>query len=56
MGNGDTVAATIHFAGKRDSASMGMDGVDLLRFKDGKIVEVRLFSGDQAAEDEFWGQ
>lgn len=35
---------------------MGMDGVDVLRLKDGKIVEMWLFSGDQVAEDAFWGQ
>ncbi|PWG14220.1 ketosteroid isomerase [Streptomyces sp. V2] len=56
MGNGDTVAASIHFAGRRDGASMSMDGVDVLRVGDGKIVEVRLFSTDQAAEDAFWGE
>lgn len=56
MGNGDTVAANIHFAGRRDDASMSMDGVDVLRVADGKIVEVRLFSADQTAEDAFWGK
>ncbi|MBD9722467.1 nuclear transport factor 2 family protein [Streptomyces caniscabiei] len=56
MGNGDMVAASIHFAGRREDASMGMDGVDVLRLKDGKIVEMWLFSGDQVAEDAFWGQ
>ncbi|MFG3408864.1 nuclear transport factor 2 family protein [Streptomyces sp. NPDC048142] len=55
MGNGDLVAATIHFAGRHDQGSMAMDGVDLLRIKDGSIVEVWLFSGDPAAEDAFWG-
>jgi ketosteroid isomerase-like protein len=50
------VAASIHFAGRREGASMSMDGVDVLRLKDGKIVEMWLFSGDQAAEDAFWGQ
>ncbi|MER7406388.1 nuclear transport factor 2 family protein [Streptomyces sp. NPDC000070] len=56
MGNDDMVAATIHFSGRRDGASMSMDGVDLLRVKDGKIVEMWLFSSDQEAEDEFWGR
>lgn len=55
MGNGDLVAATIHFAGQREGAAMSMDGVDLLRIADGKIVEVWLFSADPAAEDAFWG-
>lgn len=35
---------------------MSMAGVDVLRLKDGKIVEMWLFSGDQQAEDAFWGQ
>ncbi|ANS62430.1 hypothetical protein SLINC_0206 [Streptomyces lincolnensis] len=56
MGNGDMVAASIHFAGQREGASMSMDGVDVLRLKDGKIVEMWLFSSDQQAEDAFWGQ
>ncbi|WP_329416633.1 nuclear transport factor 2 family protein [Streptomyces sp. NBC_00704] len=56
MGNGDTVAASIHFAGRREGASMSMDGVDVLRLQDGKIVEMWLFSADQDAEDAFWGE
>ena len=56
MGNGEVVAASIHFSARRDGRSMSMDGVDVLRIKDGAIVEAWLFSGDQAAEDEFWGR
>jgi ketosteroid isomerase-like protein len=56
MANGDLVVATIHFTGRRAGAAMSMDGVDLLRIADGKIVEVWLFSADQPAEDVFWGQ
>jgi ketosteroid isomerase-like protein len=55
MGNGEMVAASIHFSARRDGQSMSMDGVDVLRIKDGTIVEAWLFSSDQAAEDEFWG-
>ncbi|MBB4717719.1 ketosteroid isomerase-like protein [Streptomyces luteogriseus] len=56
MGNGDLVAATIHFTGRRGDTSMAMDGVDLLRIRNGKITEMWLFSGDQNAEDAFWGR
>ena len=56
MGNGDMVAASIHFAGRIGDSSMSMDGVDVVRLADGKIVEMWLFSGDQAAEDAFWGK
>lgn len=56
LSNGDMVAATIHFTGQRDGASMSQDGVDVMRFKDGTIVEMWLFSGDQPAEDAFWGR
>lgn len=56
VGNGDMVAVSIHFAGRRGDASMSMDGVDVLRLEDGKIVEMWLFFGDQAAEDAFWGE
>ncbi|CAL9279237.1 MULTISPECIES: nuclear transport factor 2 family protein [Streptomyces] len=56
MGNGDLVAAAIHFTGRRGDTSMAMDGVDLLRLQNGKITEMWLFSGDQNAEDAFWGR
>jgi ketosteroid isomerase-like protein len=55
MENGDLVAATIHFTGRHDGASMSMDGVDVLRIENGKIAEMWLFSSDPAAEDAFWG-
>ncbi|MDQ0687226.1 ketosteroid isomerase-like protein [Streptomyces achromogenes] len=53
LGNGDLVAATIHFTGRRGDTSMAMD---LLRIQNGKITEMWLFSGDQNAEDAFWGR
>lgn len=55
MVNGDLVAVPVTFSGTRPDASMGMAGVDLLTVRDGKIVEVHLFSADGAAEDSFWG-
>ncbi|MFF7640245.1 nuclear transport factor 2 family protein [Streptomyces canus] len=55
MANGDLVAATIRFSGRRDHASMSMDGVDLLRITGGRITEMWLFSEDPATEDVFWG-
>jgi uncharacterized protein len=55
MANGDLVAATIHFTGRYDDASMSMDGVDVLRIVNGKITEMWLFSADPATEDAFWG-
>lgn len=56
LGNGDMVAASIHFSARREGKSMSMDGVDVLRIKDGALVEAWLFSSDQAAEDELWGR
>lgn len=50
MASADLVAATIHFQGQRDGATMSMDGVDVLRIADGKIAEVWLFSADQGRE------
>ena len=55
MVNGDFVAVPVRFTGARADASMDMAGVDLLAVRDGKIVEVHLFSEDGAAEDRFWG-
>ena len=56
MTNGDLVAVPVRFSGTRGEASMDMAGVDLLTVRDGKIVEVHLFSEDGAAEDAFWGR
>lgn len=56
MGNGDMVAAHIHFTGRRGDSSMAMDGVDAMRIHNGTIVEMWLFSGDQESEDAFWGR
>ncbi|KQO21876.1 ketosteroid isomerase [Acidovorax sp. Leaf76] len=56
MANGDWVAITIEFAGEANGITLRQPGVDLIRIDGGKIVEVRLFSSDQAQEDAFWGQ
>ncbi len=56
MANGDWVAITIEFAGVANGITLRQQGVDLLRIEGGKIVEVRLFSSDQAQEDLFWGR
>lgn len=56
MANGDWVAITIEFAGQANGLQLKQLGVDLIRIEGGKIVEVRLFSSDQAQEDAFWGQ
>ncbi|MDQ1833821.1 nuclear transport factor 2 family protein [Massilia scottii] len=56
MASGEWVAITVEFAGEANGIKLKQAGVDLIRIHDGKIVEVRLFSGDQAQEDAFWGQ
>lgn len=56
MANGDWVAITIEFAGQANGMQLKQPGVDLIRIEGGKVVEVRLFSSDQAQEDAFWGQ
>jgi len=56
MVNGDLVAVPVRFSGQRDAVSMDMAGVDMLTVRDGRIVEVHLFSEDGPAEDEFWGR
>ncbi len=55
MGNGELVAASIHFSARREGAVLDQDGVDLLKVVDGQIVEAWLFSSDQPGEDNFWG-
>lgn len=56
MLNGDWVAVEIEFEGRRNGLVLSQRGIDLLRIADGKIVEARLFSSDQAQEDVFWGR
>ena len=56
MANGDWVAITLEFVGEANGIQLKQPGVDLIRIDGGKIVEVRLFSSDQAQEDRFWGQ
>lgn len=56
MVNGEVVAIPVRFTGSRADATMDMAGIDLLTVRDGKIVEVRLFSEDGHAEDLFWGR
>lgn len=56
MANGELVAVPVRFTGQREDVSMDMAGVDLLTVRDGRIVEVHLFSEDGAAEDDFWGR
>ena len=56
MVNGEFAAVPVRFTGTRVGASMDMAGVDLLTVRDGKIVEVHLFSEEAAAEDAFWGR
>ena len=55
MANDDWVAITIEFAGEANGIKLLQQGVDLVRIAAGKIVEVRLFSGNQEQEDLFWG-
>lgn len=56
MANGDWVAITIEFAGEANGIKLKQPGVDLIRIEGGKVIEVRLFSSDQAQEDSFWGR
>lgn len=55
MVNGDLVAVPVRFTATRADASMDMAGIDLLAVRNGKIVEMHLFSEDGSAEDLFWG-
>ena len=54
MSNGNLVSFPVRFSAKNGDKTIDMNGVDLFEVVDGKIVQVWLFSEDQAAEDEFW--
>ena len=53
--NDDLVAANVTFKAERENGDdLDMNGIDLFKIKDGKIVEVWLFSSDQSKEDIYW--
>ncbi len=54
MANGNLVSFPVRFSGKNGNKTIDMNGIDLFEVVDGKIVQVWLFSEDQAAEDKFW--
>jgi uncharacterized protein len=54
MVNGNLVYFPVRFSGKNGDKTVDMNGNDLFEVVDGKIVQVWLFSEDQAAEDVFW--
>ena len=54
MVNGNFVSCPVRFSAKSGDKSVEMDGNDLYEVVDSKIVQVWLFSEDQAAEDLFW--
>jgi uncharacterized protein len=56
MANGPLVAAQLHVVATRPGKALSMDGLDLMRIEHGQIKEMWLFSGDQVAEDAFWGE
>ena len=55
MENAGWVAVELGFQAQRSGMQLAQQGIDLLRIEDGRIVEARLFSSDQEAEDAFWG-
>ncbi|WP_230146479.1 MULTISPECIES: nuclear transport factor 2 family protein [unclassified Pedobacter] len=56
MINGNMVALPVNFTGTIEDRTMDMTGVDLFEVKDGKIINVWLFSDDQELENKFWGE
>ncbi len=56
MVNGNFVSCPIRFSAKNGDKTVEMNGNDLYEVKDGKIVQVWLFSEDQQKEDDFWGK
>ena len=55
-GERDFVAATLQFHARRGTEQIAVNGVDVMRVRDGQIVEVWLFSADQQSEDAFWSR
>ena len=55
MVNSNLVSAPVRFSALCEGKSLDMTGIDLYEVKDGKIINVWLFSEDQNQEDDFWG-
>ena len=55
MANESKVSVILSFSGEREGVSMSMKGVDICTVQNGQIVEAWLYSEDQEAEDNFWG-
>lgn len=51
--NGGWVAVDLEFQAQRDGMGLAQAGIDLLCIENDQIVEARLFSSDQDAEDTF---
>jgi len=52
--NEDLVVVSIHFIASANGLNLSMNGVDVLKVKDEKIIEVWLFSESITEEDNFW--
>jgi len=52
----DLVACVINVSGKAKSGALDQRSVLVFQQRSGRTVEVRNFSSDQYAQDDFWGQ
>ncbi len=52
--NDNFVAASVVSIAKRNNNELNMEGIDLFKIVDDKIVEVWTFAKFQSIEDEFW--
>jgi ketosteroid isomerase-like protein len=54
LASDELAVALITVHGERAGKQMSEDMISVFRFRDGKLAEVRSYSGDQAAVDEFY--
>lgn len=54
--NGNRVACLLHWNATRPAgAVLNIDNIDVYTVEDGKIIKAEVFTVDEAAENEFWG-
>jgi hypothetical protein len=54
--NGNRVACRVHWrAAQPPGEQLDVDNLDVYTVESGLIIEVQVFTADQAQEDAFWG-
>jgi ketosteroid isomerase-like protein len=53
--NNNSVACLLHWNASQSGQELDVDNIDVYTVEQGKIVQVEIFSADEARENLFWG-